>query len=360
MNDRQRQQKLQYAGEKCPSMKRRAETHDYTARRIYMITMEVIDRQPLLGRLEGNPFAADEAPDAPRLIPSPLGLAVQREWQGIPRYYPQIEILALQLMPDHLHGILFVREPLPVHLSQVLTGFKVGCNRYLREHPLLAATQPQPTAKASSQPPSPQAAAVSPLPPPAPLSPPPFRPLFAPGFNDLILRSFDELPVWRNYLRDNPRRLLMKHARPEWLRPFFNFKVGSQVYSGIGNRALLDVASRIAVRVAKRLTWEEAADEERRYLERARAGTVLISPAISKGEKRVMRAAFDAQLPTVVIMENGFTPLSKPHGEQFYACAEGRLLMLSPWPHHNERHRLTRQQCIAMNLMALELCGQMR
>ena len=43
-----------------------------------------------------------------------------------------------------------------------------------------------------------------------------------------------------------------------------------------------------------------------------------------------MRAAFDAGLPTIVIMENGFTPLSKPHGEQFYACGQGTLLMLSP------------------------------
>ena len=89
----------------------------------------------------------------------------------------------------------------------------------------------------------------------------------------------------------------------------------------------------------------------------AQSGTVLISPAISPGEKRVMRAAFDAKLPTVVIMENGFTPLSKPHGEQFYACAEGRLLMLSPWSHHNEHRKLTAQQCQAMNLMALELAG---
>ena len=40
-------------------------------------------------------------------------------------------------------------------------------------------------------------------------------------------------------------------------------------------------------------------------------------------------AAFDAGFPNI-IMENGFTPLSKPHGEQFEACARGQLLMLSP------------------------------
>ena len=88
----------------------------------------------------------------------------------------------------------------------------------------------------------------------------------------------------------------------------------------------------------------------------AKEGTVLVSPAISPGEKRVMRTAFDAGLPTIVIVENGFTPLSKPHGEQFEACAQGRLLMLSPWEHHNEKRKLTAEQCRQMNLMALELC----
>ena len=69
-----------------------------------------------------------------------------------------------------------------------------------------------------------------------------------------------------------------------------------------------------------------------------------------------MRAAFDAGLPTIVIMENGFTPLSKPHGEQFYACGQGTLMMLSPWEHHNEKRKLTAAQCTQMNLMALEIC----
>jgi hypothetical protein len=186
---------------------------------------------------------------------------------------------------------------------------------------------------------------------------PAYRPLFAKGYNDLILRSYDELPAWQNYLHDNPRRLMMKRARPEWLRPFFGLQIGQHRFSGIGNRALLTTAKRKAVRVSRRLSEEEIAREVQRYLEEARQGTVLVSPAISPGEKRVMRAAFDAGLPTIVIMENGFTPLSKPHGDQFYACGRGALLMLSPWEHHNEKRKLTAAQCAEMNLMALEMCG---
>jgi hypothetical protein len=181
--------------------------------------------------------------------------------------------------------------------------------------------------------------------------------LFEPNYNDLICKSYDMLPTLINYVKDNPRRLLMKRAHPEYLRPFFDLRIGSHTYNGIGNLALLNAPHRLAVRVSRRNNEAQLQDEVRRYMAAAQSGTVLISPAISPGEKRVMRAAFDAKLPTIVILENGFTPFSKPHGEQFYACAEGRLLMLSPWPHHNDRHRLTAQQCQSLNLMALELAS---
>ena len=142
---------------------------------------------------------------------------------------------------------------------------------------------------------------------------------------------------------------MMKRMRPEWLRPFFNLQIGERYYSGIGNRGLLTAAKRKAVRISRRLNEAEIADEVLRYLEEARQGCVLVSPAISPGEKRVMRAAFNAGFPTIVILENGFTPLSKPHGEQFYACAKGLLLMLSPWEHHNDKRKLTAHQCTQMN-----------
>ena len=383
MTEEQLIAKKKYAGEKKASMKRRDDHHDYTERRMYMITLEVEGRRPVFGRLVGNPFAERGSHDEARIELSALGKAVKSEWLGIHGYFPQIEVRAVQMMPDHMHGILFVREPLPVHLGQVISGFKAGCRKAQRaleeagkakeeagkakeeraaaellptekgqhpeqaQHPELA--QHLGLAQHASQ----QVAAL-----PSPKHPQPYRPLFAKGYNGLILRSYDELPAWQNYLHDNPRRLLMKRARPEWLRPFFNLRIGTHSYSGIGNRSLLTAPQRIAVRISRRLNDSEIATEIARYLESARQGAVLVSPAISPGEKRVMRAAFDASLPTIVIMENGFTPLSKPYGEQFDACARGQLLMLAPWEHHNEKKKITTEQCRQLNLMALEICGQ--
>ena len=377
MTEEQLIAKKKYAGEKKASMKRRDDHHDYTERRMYMITLEVEGRRPVFGRLVGNPFAERGSHDEARIELSALGKAVESEWLGIHSYFPQIEVRAVQMMPDHIHGILFVREPLPVHLGQVISGFKAGCRKAQRAleeagkakeeagkaKEERAAAELLPTEKGQhpeqaqhpelAQHASQQVAAL-----PSPKHPQPYRPLFAKGYNDLILRSYDELPAWQNYLHDNPRRLLMKRARPEWLRPFFNLRIGTHCYSGIGNRSLLTAPQRIVVRVSRRLNDSEIATEVTRYLESAKQGAVLVSPAISPGEKRVMRAAFDASLPTIVIMENGFTPLSKPHGEQFDACARGQLLMLAPWEHHNEKKKITAEQCRQLNLMALEICGQ--
>ena len=406
LTDEKITKKKKFAGEKKTSMHRRDDHHDYTERRMYMITIEVEGRRPVFGHLTGDPFAAAGSGNEARLVLSELGEAVQHEWMAIHGYYPQIEVMGVQMMPDHMHGILFVKAPLPVHLGQVISGFKAGCRkaeRALREKKEaagmaagmagMAAAQPLPTEKAGPQAncqgtksllsaqqgqgenslltaqqgqgaksllsaqqgqgensllSSQQAAAV-------PLQPPTYRPLFAKGYNDLILRSYDELPTWLNYLHDNPRRLMLKRARPAFLRPFFNLPIGTHTYNGIGNRQLLAAPRRLAVRLSRRLTESDIEREIARHLAAAKAGTVLVSPAISPAEKRVMRAVFDAGYPTIVLMENGFTPLSKPHGEQFYACAKGTLLMLSPWEHHNDKRKLTATQCQQLNLMALEI-----
>ncbi len=368
--------KRKYAGEKKTSMKRRNIYHDYSERRMYMITLEVEGRLPVFGHLVGNAFAERGSNDEPHIELSELGKAVQSEWLNIQRYYPQIEVIAIQMMPDHLHGILFVKDTLPVHLGQVISGFKTGCRRAQKAMEAAAtletAVKPQyaengattekttfgaTTTEAAKHHAEKSGAARSPYATASPLlnSKPCSHQLFAKGYNDLILRSYDEFSIWKNYLRDNPRRLMLKRARPEWLRPFFGLRIGSHSYSGIGNRSLLAASKRIAVRVSRRMNQSEIAEETTRYLNAAQQGSVLVSPAISPGEKSVMRAAFDTGLPIIVIMENGFTPLSKPYGEQFYACARGQLLMLSPWEHHNEKKKITVEQCQQMNLMALEI-----
>lgn len=67
------------------------------------------------------------------MVLSPLGEQVRERWMATEAIYPQIRVVGLQIMPDHLHGILFVREQMEVHLGAVIKGFKAGCNKVFRE-----------------------------------------------------------------------------------------------------------------------------------------------------------------------------------------------------------------------------------
>lgn len=310
---------------------------------------------------------SDEAAVA-RMVLSDLGKQVSREIEGIPRFYPQVRILGKQVMPDHLHFILFVTERLPAHLGRVINGFKVGCNRAYRRLCMPEGEQARPPQRGEQHdtqdwhggdgegcsvlfPASVRQEGAGGL----EASHGAQHPLFESGYHDRILTGRQQLQTMIDYIHDNPRRLLLKRQHRAWLMPRFGLTLGSHTYSTIGNIELLR-CPRLMVRVSRHCNEEQIAKHIEECLSAAHRGTVLISPAISPGEKRVMRAAFQAQLPLVVLMENGFTPFSKPHGEQFDACAEGRLLLLSPWEHHDDRHALTARQCQEMNLMAMELC----
>ena len=346
----------QFAGEKQVSMKRRSDHVDYKGRRMYMITMEVEGRHPLLGSVVGNPFAPASSPDYPHMRLSPLGEAVQAEWLGIPGYYPQIEVMTLQLMPDHLHGIIFVHEALPVHLGQVLLGFKKGCERKWRAMNGIAAVQPQPTVNTSEVPASPlvslQAEARPQL-----ATPQPYTRLFALGYNDLVLKNYDEFMKWKRYLAQNPYRLAMKRARPEYLRVKENVDICGRTCTAVGNLALLSAARKMRVRISRSIDPGLLEQEKARLLAEARSGAVLVSAAISPGEKQITRAAFDEGLPLIILLDNGLHPMQKPSGERFRACSEGRLLLLSPFPHHNERIPITRTVCETLNALAWDISG---
>ena len=340
-----------FAGEKKPSMQRRCVDFDYTQRMMYMVTMTTEGRRPLFGKVVGHSDAPEGSAEAPRIELTELGQRVSDEWWGIPRYYPQIEIIALQMMPDHLHGILFIREKMEKDLSRVIRGFKTGCNRAYRELVLgvkSVVTQSQQTRQQQTR--------QSLQPQTRPKEDRTHGLLFARGFNDKLLLRQGQLQRWLDYLHDNPRRLLMKRERPDLFRVQRGLTVGDLQFSAIGNRFLLDRPVRLQVQCSRRLTDDEIAEKQAWWLSQARSGAVLVSPCISKGEKQVMRAAFEEGLPLIILQENGFTDLAKPGGQRMEACQRGQLLLLAPWQHHNERLTISRTQCLALNDMAKMIC----
>ena len=358
----------QHAGEKRPSMNRRRVGHDYRERRLYLITMTVEGRRPLFGRLVGEAAGAPEAAEA-RVELTPLGQRVQEEWFAVTAHHPEVTAVSLQLMPDHLHGILFVEQAMQEHLGAIIRGFKTSTNKAYRQ--LVLGQE----AEAAAPPPhSQQAALAASHSAPAALSAPtpsvgcaaavPQRKrdrshesrehglLWSPGYNDHILSNQGELDRWRHYLADNPRRLFLRRQFPDLFRVSFGLRIGPFCCSAVGNRFLLGYPQRKQVQCSTHFYEEDIQKAVAGYMAAARGGAVLVSPAISEGEKRTMRTAFDARLPLILITADGLGSYSKPGGAFFDACAEGRLLILSPFEHTNRKVKLTRQMCMQMNELA--------
>lgn len=347
------EQKKRFAGEKVPSMKRRSDVNDYSERNIYMVTLVIEGRRCLLGELQGTSLA-------PVFVPSKLGLAVHQCWQMIPEHYPHVKLIALQLMPDHLHAIIQVTSKMDCHLGQVINGFKIGCNRAYRA--LMAEAVPRPTGNCGSHSSytgshsasgtnnggsgSVQAEAV-----PRPTNKQAGL-LFERGYNDVINKHFDMLPRLIQYVRSNPYRLLRRREQPDLFRVRRHLTVAGREMDALGNLFLLDWPQIVQVRCSRSLTEAAVEQEVARMLRLCEQGAVLVTPSISPGEKTVTRAAFEAGHRVILLLENGFGEFAKPGGRLFDACAEGRLLLLAPWERHTDQRAIKRQQCEALNAIA--------
>ena len=385
------------------SMTHRMNCHDYKGRSIYMLTITLADRsKPLLGTLrwkqkegeDGKP--TQSATDREAVVDlTPLGERVRDCWEQIPAHYPDVRTIILQIMPEHLHGVLFVTQDQEAHLGQMVKGFKIGCSKAWWElNPSLLFDAPQNAAKAasSSAPSVSSATAVASSSAPAVSSAPsvstaPFcspnynsacttgstpRPLprskgakgpslFASGYNDSVLMGKGQLANMIRYVQQNPLRAMIKREHSDLFRIVRELRFGGHTFAAIGNHWLLERPMRMQVRCHNNTTEANLkliAKQKEYFLLRGDKGGVVVSPCISPGEKEIARAALDAQHPLIVILENGFPPLYKPPGKYFDACAKGLLLMLAPWPYHTERHTITREQCLALNNFAYEICDE--
>ena len=399
--------------EKKPSMKRRMTEHDYTERNIYMLTLVVEGRQALLGHVVGRGDAAADSPEAPRFVPSPLGVLVSSEVEHISEHYPQIRVLGRQLMPDHLHIILFVTEQLPQPLGRVVNGFKVGCRRAMRGLAQGGFTAPQSgtardtagrheagsgesgTARDTAERNEAGSGASSDS-----------RDggasndgrnggassdgrnggasnggrdngassdsrdgggvgcraalrqgvgvLFERGYNDRILYGKGQLQAMLDYIHDNPRRLLVKRQHPEFFH-LHTFSLNGISFQAVGNMRLMDAPRRLVVRCSRRATYAEIAELTARLMAAAEEGAIPVSPFISPGERQIELALLKAGMPFIRLTDNGFPPYYKPYGRYFEACACGQLLLLSPFPYSTQRTMLSRQQCLWLNSVAEQL-----
>ena len=388
------------------SMQHRAVDHDYTRPGIYHITLHVADAlgQPL-GAVVGDPDAPDGSADAPRTALSPLGEMVEHELlYSIRARYPMVTIDTYVIMPEHIHFLLEVQDRLlsshgkTVPLGQVIAGFKKGCNRRFWEMTGLTAAGSEAEGRSGKTAAHTSAGSVaggSPAGHKISSSASSGRPsLFAPGYCDVMPVDALQLSTQRAYILNNPRNRMLRMQHPDRLRPLRGGidtalspaalrgylerecpphlvapDILAQLFSQLllspdgritcdtfGDRRLL--SRRLLPVVCHRRDRSRFATQKGRCLEEAARGAVLVSARIARGEQDIMDETANRGFPVVLIADNGFTDRYHPSASRMSLCAEGRLLLVTPWRYEYRRKddSITVAACKTMNCLSQALC----
>ena len=336
-----------------PSHRPRYKGHDYYERGIYLITIVIAHRDPLFGSLNMDPVH-------PAVDLTPLGRAVEEEWEKIPDaellHGRHLRILGKVAMPDHFHGVLFVEERMDVSVGEVIRGFKMACARRWHEltgTPSMAWTPTKDGRPLSSMSRAQRARYYASLPRNQ-------QPLFDDNYDDSVLYAPNQLEAMLAYVHDNPRRAILKARVPQFMQSCLCLTIAGVRYSAFGNFLLLRRPLKAQVfchRMARmgQLTLEErlangytalpyppdmrtkvryidtqAWQRDREaWIKAAQNDTVLVTPGISPGERDMKNIAINCRLPLIHLQKEPIT--KKPEGERFFACAEGSLLILAPW-----------------------------
>lgn len=176
----------------------RAPWHDYTRRQIYHLTLMKHPDVAPFGHLAGDWQIPRGKPGRSYIQASAIGHAVKESLRDIRTIHPALKVLQYALMPDHLHILLSVESVLDEILGRKIAAFKVMVNKRAD-----------------------------------------LETVFARGFNDQILTATRNLDTIFKYLRDNPYRLAIRVARPEYFSRINRITVGEESYSTYGNFQLL-------------------------------------------------------------------------------------------------------------------------
>ena len=155
-----------------PTHRKHLPLHDYRKRCIYHITLVVSDRCKVFGRIvdrremagdqtwgtqqhswqkvmqqdgstlfispEGQQWTEAMMAATAKVELTPLGYDISKAIQSIPEEWGKkgikAKILAKIVMPEHIHFILFIEEPMEERLQRLIRGWKQGCNKLLRKY----------------------------------------------------------------------------------------------------------------------------------------------------------------------------------------------------------------------------------
>ena len=174
--------------------------------------------------------------------------------------------------------------------------------------------------------------------------------IFQPGYTDKIIYWGMNFDTIFKYIRENPHRLAMRIQFPEFFRRINKMKIGEKIYSVYGNLFLLQNPFKTAVRIHRKNTFQENEILREEWLRTADGGGVLVSPFISKAEKKIREEAEALGGKFILIQAEPFPEIFKPAKHNFELCCRGCLLIIAPnEPYKNDSFYDT---CREMNELA--------
>lgn len=254
----------------------------------------------------------------PGIKRSPLGTVIEKHLHRISLLSPDLRLLQYSIMPDHVHLLLFVTSRIELHLGKYISKLKILIYQEYREI----------TGNTNS--------------------------IFEEDYYDCILHSHRSLDTLYRYIRENPRRLAVRRAHPEFFRRVNRLKIGEKHYQAYGNFQLLECPFKEQVVVHRADTPEKRAADRDLWLYTAANGGVLVSPFISPAEKAIRAEAEEAGGRFILITNQPLAERYKPSGHDFGLCEVGRLLIVSAGLDGD----LTRSACQTMNTLADTICKQ--
>lgn len=114
---------------------------DYGANGLYFVTICTKDRVHYFGEIEKDNIIV-ETQSIVSLQKTEIGKVAYENWLRIPEFAPFIELDEFVIMPDHMHGILFINKPDKIswepnkfgvqiqNLASVIRGYKASVKKY--------------------------------------------------------------------------------------------------------------------------------------------------------------------------------------------------------------------------------------
>ncbi|MDW8181915.1 MAG: transposase [Anaerolineae bacterium] len=165
----------------------RLKGYDYTQPGAYFVTLVTHERAHLFGAVVDGAMQLNEA-----------GRIAEQCWKAIPHHFPHVTLDVFVIMPNHIHGILWIIQtvgaknfsPLPTHsprpipsgtsktIGSVVRGFKTGVTKWFRQNT-------------------------------------PIYPVWQRNYFEHIIRTERALDLIRRYIAENPLRWELDRYNPE-------------------------------------------------------------------------------------------------------------------------------------------------